>query len=111
MMAETIDSDSSRETQSAMMLAALGNEVRLRIYRLLLRAGHDGLSVGMVQERLGIPPSTLSHHIATMRQAGLVGQRRDGRTIINSANYENMDALIGYLTDECCLDATRGDGQ
>jgi len=104
----TIDSG-ERETQSALMLAALGNENRLRIYRLLVRAGHGGMNVGDVQHQLGIPASTLSHHIAALRQAGLVEQRREGRAIINSANYTNMDALISYLTEECCADAPKGD--
>lgn len=98
-----------RETRAAIMLAALGNENRLRIYRLLVRAGRDGLNVGDVQERLGIPASTLSHHIGALREAGLVAQRREGRAIINSANYDSMDALLGYLTEECCADENRGE--
>jgi len=99
---------SERETQAALMLAALGNESRLRIYRLLVRAGPDGLNVGDVQERLDIPASTLSHHIAALRHANLVAQRRDGRAIISSARYDSMDGLIAYLTDECCVDASSG---
>lgn len=99
-----IDND-ERETRAALMLAALGNENRLRIYRLLMRAGADGLNVGDVQEQLGIPASTLSHHIAALRQADLVEQRREGRAIINSANYAKMDQLLNYLTEECCIDA------
>lgn len=98
-----------RETRAALMLAALGNENRLRIYRLLVRAGRDGLNVGDVQERLGIPASTLSHHIAALRQADLVAQHREGRAIINSANYQRMDSLIGYLTEECCADEEPGE--
>lgn len=98
-----------RETRAALMLAALGNENRLRIYRLLVRAGRDGLNVGDVQERLGIPASTLSHHIAALRQAHLVTQRREGRAIISSANYQSMDSLVGYLTEECCADEEDGD--
>ncbi len=90
------------------MLAALGNESRLRIYRLLVRAGPDGLPVGDIQQRLGIPASTLSHHIAALRQAALVMQRREGRTILSCANYENMDELLNYLTEECCADANPG---
>jgi DNA-binding transcriptional ArsR family regulator len=98
-----------QETRAASMLAALGNENRLRIYRLLVRAGPEGLNVGDVQERLGIPASTLSHHIAALRHADLVGQHREGRVIINSAKYDNMDELINYLTEECCVDAENGE--
>ena len=98
----TID---DQETRTALMLAALGNEYRLRIYRLLVRAGDDGLNVGSLLEKIETPASTLSHHIAALRQAGLVNQRREGREIFNSANYENMDKLVGFLTDNCCADA------
>lgn len=104
MMKSTIDSN-ERETRAALMLMALGNESRLRIYRLLVRAGGKGMNVGDVQERLGVPASTLSHHISTLRHAGLVDQRREGRAIINSANYGSMDELLTYLTEECCADA------
>ncbi len=95
-----------QETRSALMLAALGNEYRLRIFRLLVRAGDGGLNVGSLLEKIDIPASTLSHHIAALRHAGLVSQRREGREIFNSANYENMDTLISFLTDNCCADAS-----
>lgn len=87
------------------MLSALGNESRLRIYRLLVRAGPEGLSVGAVQSRLAIPASTLAHHLAALRNAGLIGQRRKGRMITNSANYAAMDGLVDYLTEACCAEA------
>ena len=93
------------ETRATIMLAALGNETRLRIFRLLVRAGEAGLRVGDVQSRLDLAGSTLTHHLATLRLAGLIEQRRDGRTIVCSAEYGAMDALIGYLTDQCCVDA------
>ncbi|WP_368187868.1 ArsR/SmtB family transcription factor [Aestuariibius sp. HNIBRBA575] len=93
-----------REALAALMLSALGGESRLRIYRLLVRAGEGGLSVGVIQDQLGIAASTLSHHIAALKMAGLIVQRRDGRTIFNTANYENMNALLAYLTEECCAD-------
>lgn len=108
MDAQTLDDD-ARETRAATMLAALGNENRLRIYRLLVRAGPEGLNVGDVQDRLGIPASTLSHHIAALRHAELVAQHRDGRSIISSARFDCMDELVTYLTDECCADATKAD--
>ncbi len=97
-----------QETRAALMLAALGNESRLRIYRLLVRAGNDGLNVGEIQERLRIPASTLSHHIAALRHTELIGQRREGRIINSFANYDNMDGLISYLTEECCIDQKSG---
>ncbi len=93
------------EARTTMMLAALGNETRLRIFRLLVRAGEAGLKVGDVQTRLDLAGSTLTHHLATLRLAGLIGQRRDGRAIVCSAEYAAMDALIAYLTDQCCVDA------
>jgi len=90
------------EERAARMLSALGNGSRLRIYRLLVRAGPAGLPVGKIQHQLDIPSSTLTHHIASLRQAELVLQRREGRTIFSFANYENMDGLVAYLTEECC---------
>ena len=93
-----------QETRIALMLAALGSEPRLRVYRLLVRAGDRGLNVGDIQERLSIPASTLTHHLGALRQAGLINQRRDGRTILCSANYDTMNNLVAFLTDECCAD-------
>ena len=85
-------------------LAALGNPIRLRIYRLLVRAGRDGLSVGAVQDKVGLAASTLSHHIKELLQAGLITQERQATALICRAHYPAMSALIGYLTDECCAD-------
>ena len=102
----TID---DHESRAALMLAALGNEYRLRIFRILVRAGDNGLNVGDLQQKIDIPASTLSHHIATLRQASLIDQRREGREIYNSANYNNMDALVGFLTDNCCVDTTEAE--
>ncbi len=90
------------ETEAALMLSALGNESRLRVYRLLVKAGHDGMSFGDIQQRLSIPPSTLSHHISALSSAELVTQRREGRANFSSANYVIMDDLLKFLTDECC---------
>ena len=86
------------------MLNALGNETRLRIFRALVRAGDEGLNVGEVQRRVAVPASTCAHHLATLRQAGLVQQRRAGREVGCVANYSAMDDLVAYLTDECCVD-------
>lgn len=94
-----------QETRAALMLSALGNEHRLRVFKLLVRAGPDGVSFGDIQQRLLIPPSTLSHHISALVNAELVVQRKDGRTIYNSANYRVMDHLLRYLYEECCVDS------
>jgi DNA-binding transcriptional ArsR family regulator len=87
-------------------LEALGSPIRLKIYRLLVRAGLDGLPVGAVQDKLGMAASTLSHHIRKLTDTGLVSQERQGTTLISRADFGTMRALIGYLTDECCADAS-----
>lgn len=92
--------------QAAVQLEALGNPTRLNIYRILVRAGSEGLPVGSVQEKLSIPASTLSHHCKRLVETGLVSQERQATTLICRAQYPAMQALIGYLTDECCADGT-----
>ena len=92
--------------QAASQLEALGNATRLNIYRILVRAGTEGLPVGSVQEKLGIPASTLSHHCKRLVETGLVSQERQATTLICRAEYPAMQALIGYLADECCADGT-----
>jgi ArsR family transcriptional regulator len=84
-------------------LAALGQESRLAIIRLLFRQGPDGLSAGDIAERLTLAAPTLSFHLAHLHRAGLVNSRRDGNSIIYAANYAGMNALILYLTKDCCL--------
>jgi len=91
--------------KAASQLEALGNPTRLQLYRILVRAGDDGLAVGSVQEKLDVPASTLSHHLKRLVDTGLVTQERQATTLICRANYPGMDALIGYLADECCADA------
>src|SRR5688500_3644292 len=92
--------------KAASQLEALGNPTRLQLYRTLVRAGGEGLPVGRVQEKLGIAASTLSHHLKRLVDTGLVTQERHATTLICRANYPSMDALIGYLADECCADGT-----
>jgi ArsR family transcriptional regulator len=92
--------------KAASQLEALGNPTRLKLYRALVRAGAEGLPVGRVQEKLGIAASTLSHHLKRLVDTGLVTQERQATTLICRANYPSMDALIGYLADECCADGT-----
>jgi ArsR family transcriptional regulator len=91
--------------KAAGQLEALGNPTRLNIYRILVRAGEAGLPVGRVQSKLDIPASTLSHHCKRLIDVGLVTQERQATTLICRAHYPAMDALIGYLADECCADA------
>jgi DNA-binding transcriptional ArsR family regulator len=86
-------------------LSALAQEHRLALFRLLVQAGPDGLPAGRIAEALGVPNSSLSHHLAQLHEAGLVRQRRDGRSLIYSADYPAMDRLLGFLTDNCCAGA------
>lgn len=94
--------------QAAKQLEALGNPTRLGVYRILMRAGDAGLPVGQVQERLGIAASTLSHHLHRLILTGLVSQERHATTLICRAQYPAMNALVGFLVDECCADAVCG---
>jgi DNA-binding transcriptional ArsR family regulator len=91
--------------RAAAQLEALGNPTRLQIYRLLVRAGADGMPVGAVQDRMRMAASTLSHHIRRLVDTGLVTQERQATSLICRAHYPSMNALIGYLSDECCADA------
>lgn len=86
----------------ALCLEKLGHPNRLEIFRLLVRAGHDGLPVGEIQRHLGIPASTLTHHIAQLVSAGLVRQTREGRVLRCTADYQRMENIMGALTAECC---------
>lgn len=90
--------------KAASQLEALGNASRLKIYRVLVRAGRKGLPVGRLQERVGIPSSTLSHHLKKLVDTGLASQERQATTLICRADYPSMQSLIGFLADECCAD-------
>ena len=83
-------------------LAALAQDNRLDTYRLLVQAGPGGLPAGEVAARLKLPPNTLSFHFDRLRQAGLVTVRREGRSMIYAARFDTMNALLGYLTENCC---------
>lgn len=89
-------------TDTVAALAALAQEHRLSIFRLLVQAGPDGLPAGQVAERLGLAPNTLTFHFDRLRLAGLVTVRRDGRSMIYAAQFDTMNALLGYLTENCC---------
>ena len=90
---------------AARQLESIGSPIRLKIFRALVRAGDDGLACGVLQQRVGLAASTISHHIRHLREAGLVSQDRYGTTLVCRANYSAMNRLIGYLSDECCADA------
>jgi len=94
------------DSQAAPMLAALGSEVRLGLYRQLLRAGHEGLSVTGLQRMTGIPPSTLGHHVSALVLVGLISQERQGRELICRAEYADIRRLSAFLLSECCVDAS-----
>ncbi len=83
-------------------LGALAHEHRLALFRLLIQAGKRGVAAGALAEALGLPNSSLSFHLAHLNRAGLVGQRRDGRSLIYSANYDAMNRLMAYLMQNCC---------
>ena len=91
----------------AKKLHALGNPTRLAVFLQLVRAGRDGVAVGGVQKALGLPGSTLSHHLQRLIAAGLARQERRGTTLICTADYETMEAIVSYLNDECCADERR----
>ena len=83
-------------------LSALAQNSRLAIFRLLVQAGAQGMSAGSIGDKLDLPPATLSFHLAGLTRAGLAKSRQDGRFIIYSADFERMNALVGYLTENCC---------
>ncbi len=91
--------------EAAARLEGLGNPTRLKIYRMLVRAGDPGLSVGKLQSRLSIPGSTLSHHLKTLIIVGIVSQERDATTLICRATYPVMRGLAEFLVAERCAEA------
>jgi len=94
------------ETKQAIQaLSALAQESRLSVFRLLVGAGPAGLAAGSIGEALDLPPATLSFHLAGLTRAGLAQSRQEGRFVIYSANFESMNALVTYLTDNCCQGA------
>lgn len=87
---------------AAATLAALAHEGRLDIFRYLVEAGPEGRTVGEIAVRLGMPGATLSFHLSQLQHAGLVRARREGRRLIQTADFDRMNALVGYLTENCC---------
>ena len=91
------------KAQSAVeALAALAQEHRLALFRLLVQAGDKGMPAGAIAAALGVPNSSLSFHLAQLRNAGLIVQERQHRSLIYRANYRAMDALVAYLMENCC---------
>jgi DNA-binding transcriptional ArsR family regulator len=89
---------------AALILSKIGNPTRLKIVRLLVRAGDQGMPVGAIQKELQIPGSTLTHHITHLKSAGLIHQQRQQATLFCKMEYERLNQLVAYLTEECCID-------
>ena len=92
---------------AAPVLAELGNETRLAIVRLLVRAGDDGLTVGDIQRATGVPGSTLTHHLRRLRDVGLVSRTREGSILWCKAEMDCIHATAEFLVEECCADVKR----
>jgi ArsR family transcriptional regulator len=88
--------------QAVQALSALAQDTRLGIYRLLVQSGPEGMAAGSIGERLDLAPATLSFHLAGLTRAGLAQSRSEGRFVIYSANFDAMNALLGYLGENCC---------
>jgi ArsR family transcriptional regulator, arsenate/arsenite/antimonite-responsive transcriptional repressor len=95
-----------KQTTAVEALKALAHDTRLATYRLLVQAGPEGLAVGEIGDRLKLPAPTLTSHLNVLRHAGLVRDVREGRSIRCRADYARMNALLGFLTENCCGDDT-----
>ncbi|GIX18880.1 ArsR/SmtB family transcription factor [Erythrobacter cryptus] len=97
--------DPQARNRAVEALAALAHETRLAVFRLLVQAGPDGLVAGAIAARCGVPPSTMSHHLATLERAGLVQSARESRLIRYRADYSAMRRLLAFLIADCCAGA------
>lgn len=97
------------DAEIATALAALGHEARLKLFRLLVRAGPEGLGVGEIGKHLAIPPSTLAHHLGALVAAGLVTQEKQGRAVISRADYAALRGIFMAVEAECCAGVERLD--
>lgn len=88
--------------QAVQALSALAHDTRLALFRMLVERGPEGLSAGVIAERLDIPPSSLTFHVQHLHRAGLVTQRRLSRQLIYAADFGAMNGLVGFLTENCC---------
>ena len=106
-MSETFTENAAIELElevAAQGFAAVGSDARLKVLRTLVRAGSNGLTVSDIQQRTGIAASTLAHHLRFLAQGELIVQQKQGRSVINRANYPRIEALAAFLTLECCAD-------
>lgn len=92
--------------QAALGFAAIGSEQRLSVLLMLVKAGRMGMNVGQIQQESGMAPSTLAHHLRMLADGNLITQKRDGRTVINRANFDHLEILGSYLLQECCINET-----
>ena len=105
---QSFDYSGNVETKDAALqdvvdaLSALAHDTRLKIFRLLVEAGPEGLAAGSIGETLDLPPATLSFHLSHLARAGLARSRQEGRFVIYSADFESMNELVGFLTENCC---------
>lgn len=91
-----------KQKNAAQILQALGHDARLELFRLLVKAGEDGMNIGQIRERLAMPASTLAHHITTLVKANVITQHQNGRETINIANFKLVEAMADYLFNDCC---------
>jgi len=91
-----------KKTDAVAILAALAQDNRIDVFRLLVEAGPQGMPAGHIASSMKLPPSALTFHLDRLREAGLISVRRDGRSMIYAARFEAMNALVSYLTDHCC---------
>ncbi|MFY0679133.1 MAG: helix-turn-helix transcriptional regulator [Thalassovita sp.] len=93
--------------EAASGFSAMGSEARLQVLRILIRAGEPGLTVGEIQERTGIAPSTLAHHLKFLSAGGVVTQEKVGRSTVNRAHFDELQRLASFILSECCQDMDR----
>ena len=94
-----------KKQQAVAVLAALAQDNRLDVFRLLVEAGPEGMPAGHIAASLRLPPSALTFHLDRLRECGLIAVRRDGRSMIYAAQFETMNTLLGFLTENCCQGA------
>ncbi|PCI87989.1 MAG: transcriptional regulator [Hyphomicrobiales bacterium] len=91
-----------KQQNAAQILHALGHDARLELFRLLVRAGDEGLNIGQIGKQLNMPASTLAHHISTLVKANVITQHQNGRETINIANFKLVQSMADYLFNDCC---------
>ncbi len=99
-----------KSPEAVTALAALAHENRLAVYRMLVEAGPEGMPAGIIASRLKVPPSSLTFHLQSLQRAGLITQERASRQLIYAADFTVMNALVGYLTENCCAGSAAAQG-